>query len=333
MNLSTTQNYILRPSFFLCLSIGILVLLPIISYSSSFYYEEEDEEDCDICGCATSGGGIGFSSLQTKDFFGVRYAFQEFRSRDGIFNNSPIIREQFNTYQLWGKKQLWKNIELSVLVPFQDLNRMHTQRPDESVSGLGDINLIGWYSFNFYKKQSEDEPIFASKELSSHQLKLGLGVKLPTGKFRQEIDNGINPGFQVGSGSTDLIVSSLYAYTKERWGFSSNLSYFIKTENSDRFRFGNQLSLSSRFFLPIGNEKLAYFPFLGLTADHYNTVEEFGEKIKGTDGHLISMLLGTEISYKGYMLGANLSIPTQQNLVSGDVRAKTRFEIYVNFSF
>lgn len=328
MNLSIIRNYILGLS---------LISYNAFSVNSSVNnpceYLFDWDFDCDICGCATSGGGIGFSSLQTNDFFGVRYAFQEFRSKDGIFNNSPTIREQFNTYQLWGKKQLWKNFELSALIPFQDLKRIHTQRPEESIRGIGDISLIGWYNFSFYKKKKDDLPIYVSKTLSNHSLKLGLGLKLPTGKFRQEIDNGINPGFQVGSGSTDFIISSLYAYTKELWGFSSNLSYFIKTENADNFRFGNQLSLSSRFFVPFGDEKLAYFPFLGVTADHYNAVEEFGEKINGTEGHLISLLVGTEVAFNGYMIGANVSIPTEQNLVSGDVRARARFEVYVNFSF
>lgn len=328
MNLSIIQNYILGLSFLLSNPVLATNDKPF-NFQTSFLLWEE----CDLCGCATSGGGMGFSSLQNNNFIGIRYIHQDFKSRDGIFNNSPIINENFATTQLWAKKNITEKWSLSAVVPYSNLKRTHTQRPSERVSGLGDITLITWYHFSFFKKTEENEAVFATKTPSNHQLQVGIGVKLPTGEFRQELTNGINPGFQVGTGSTDIVLSSIYNYTKEKWGFSSNLSYFVKTENSDNYRFGNQVSLSSRAFLPFGNETLAYFPFLGITADHYNEVEEFGEKINGTDGHLINFMLGTEIAYKGFMLGGNFSVPIQQNLVSGDVTAKNRLEVYINFLF
>ena len=39
----------------------------------------------------------------SKNFIGIRYIYQRYQSRDGIFNNSPWVEENFNTLQLWGK--------------------------------------------------------------------------------------------------------------------------------------------------------------------------------------------------------------------------------------
>lgn len=324
------KNYILgiKFSFVLLLfsSFGFAKVLDTLTCMEIF-------DDCDLCGCATSSGGVGFVSLNNVDFVGVRYIYQSFESKDGIFNNSPTIDEDFNTFQIWGKKQISKQFSISAIIPYLDLSRNYQDGRNEGVSGIGDMSVIGWYHFNFLKKRKDNDKAFASPEPSNHKLQLGAGVKLPTGEFRQALTSGVNPGFQVGTGSLDAIVSSFYAYTQNRWGLSTNLSYFFKTENEDRYRFGNQVSLSSRIFTLFETKKNVIMPFLGITADHFNEIEEFGEIIDNTDGYLASGMFGTELSYAKFLIGANFSVPISQDLVGGDVVAQNRFSLYVNYKF
>ena len=254
-------------------------------------------DDCDLCGCATSAGGMGFSSLNNVDFIGVRYIYQRFESKEGIFNNSPTIDEDFHTLQIWGKKQITERFSISTIIPYLDLNRSYQSGNKQGVNGLGDITVLGWYQFKFLKKLGEDEKPYATRLPSNHKLQVGAGVKLPTGEFREALTGGVNPGFQVGTGSLDFLLTSFYSYTRERWGISTNLTYFYKTENQDNYRFGNQLSLSSRVFTLFQTPKSVIMPFAGVTADHFNEIEEFGEKINDTDGYLINGIIGSEVSF------------------------------------
>ena len=55
--------------------------------SNPFY--KYSYEDCDFCGCGSSGGGMGYGTVGNENFIGLRYIYQSYKSRDGIFNNSP----------------------------------------------------------------------------------------------------------------------------------------------------------------------------------------------------------------------------------------------------
>lgn len=326
------KNYILGIEFLV-----LMLVFPSIGFSKTTNTNWETcmeiFDDCDLCGCATSSGGMGFVSLNNVDFVGLRYIYQSFESKEGIFNNSPTIDEDFNTFQVWGKKQVSKKISVSAIIPYLDLSRSYQDSRQEGVNGLGDISIIGWYQFNFLKKLKDDDKPYASRETSNHKLQVGSGVKLPTGEFRQALTTGVNPGFQVGTGSLDFILSSFYAYTRERWGVSTNLSYFYKTENEENYRFGNQVSLSSRVFSLFETKKTVIMPFVGVTVDHFNEIEEFGEKIANTDGYLMNGMVGTEVSFSNFLIGTNFSLPIAQDLVGGDVVTQNRFSVYLNYKF
>ena len=109
--------------------------------------------DCDACGCSASGGGMGFSSMISGNFVGVRYFHQSYSSRDGIFNNSPWVDENFNTIQAWARIPVAKNLQVSALVPYHFHNRRLTAG-EQSIEGLGDITVLGLYTVYQTKNDS-----------------------------------------------------------------------------------------------------------------------------------------------------------------------------------
>ena len=74
-----------------------------------------EDDDCDACGCSANGGSMGFSSVFSNNFVGVRYFNQAYRSKDGIFNNSPWVQEHFNTIQFWARIPVTEKIQVSAL--------------------------------------------------------------------------------------------------------------------------------------------------------------------------------------------------------------------------
>ena len=288
---------------------------------------------CDLCGCSTSGGSSGFGTLGNTSFVGLRYIYQDYKSRDGIFNNSPSSQERFNTYQVWSRIPLAEKFSVNTIIPYQDLFREFEDRT-EHINGVGDITVIGWYQLNFFKKKPKDDNVDynLNKEPSGHQLNFGLGFKLPTGEFEEKLTDRINPGFQVGTGSLDAIFSMMHTYSKNRMGINTSATYYLKTENKNDYQFGNQLSLSSNAYYNVPLKKSALSPFLGISADVYNAIKQFEETLPDTSGHMLNGALGTEFMINKIIIGANYTFPIKQELFGNNVTSKNRMIFYLNYA-
>lgn len=287
---------------------------------------------CDLCSCATTSGSSAFGDLSMSNFIGFRYMYQHFESRDGIFENSPRSEEQFHTYQLWGKIPICESVYLSTVVPFQDLTRTFENR-SEHINGLGDISIMGWYQFELFKKRNNEDVDFNTiKSVPNHSLHLGLGIKLPTGKFEEALTDKVNPGFQVGTGSIDVFPTIIYAFVKNDFGIVANASYYFKSENKNDYKFGNQFSYAASVFYGLDTKLMIIKPFVGISGDAYNEIEQFGEVLKDTDGNILNGSIGSEFSRGKFLLGAKFTLPIQQNLLNETVEFQNQLSLYLNFS-
>ncbi|WP_193786901.1 hypothetical protein [Lacinutrix algicola] len=288
---------------------------------------------CDLCGCSTSSGSFGFGTLSNANFIGVRYIYQSFESKNGIFDNSPKSEETFNTYQLWAQIPITDAFYVTANLPYQDLNRSYTNST-ENISGLGDSSLIGWYKLAFYKKKKEGEAVDfnSEKQPSGHSIQFGLGVKLPTGKFEERLTDNINPGFQVGTGSVDGVFSLGYNYGGNKIGVNTLLSYYLKGENKNEYQFGNQFSYAVNMFTAFSTEKMNIMPFVGLSGDVYDSIKQYGETLQDTDGNILNASLGSELAIEKFIFGASYTLPVSQSLFGDNVESKQRFSVYVNFA-
>lgn len=286
---------------------------------------------CDLCGCSTSSGSSGFGTLDNLSFVGLRYIYQDYHSRDGIFSNSPTSKERFNTYQVWARVPLNDKFYFNAMVPYQDLYRDFEDRT-EHINGLGDITVIGWYQLKFYKKKKTDEVDYNnSKETSPHQLNFGVGLKLPTGEFENMLTDRINPGFQVGTGSLDAIFSVMHSYSKNKLGVNTTATYYMKTENKNEYQYGNQFSFSSNMYYNLPLENSAFSPFIGISGDVYNSIKQFNEVLPDTNGSIVNGAFGTEYMINKFIVGANYTFPISQDLFGGNVTSKNRVMLYLNY--
>ncbi|WP_299101433.1 hypothetical protein [uncultured Winogradskyella sp.] len=289
---------------------------------------------CDLCGCSTSSGSFGYGTLSNTNFVGLRYIYQNFESKAGIFSNSPISKETFNTVQLWAQVPINDSFYVTANVPYQDLTRKF-EGERENLNGLGDISAIGWYKIMFYKKKITDSTAIdysLTKEPSGHSIQFGIGVKLPTGTFEERLADNVNPGFQVGTGSVDGVFSVGYNYGSDRIGVNTLFSYYLKGENKNNYQFGNQFSYSTNVYTVFSGEKMNVMPFLGLSGDVYNSIKQYDETLQDTDGSILNASLGSELAIDKFIFGANYSLPVSQSLFGDNVKSKQRFSVYVNFA-
>ncbi len=288
-----------------------------------------DEEFCDTCGCGSSGGSMGYGTGLNNNFIGVRYIRQQYRSRDGIFNDSPWIQENFNTIQAWGNFPVSDRILINTIVPFQFHNRVLPDNTEENISGLGDMSVLVFYNVLKIKPDS----IVSIKV--EHYLQIGGGIKLPTGAYDQENNEGsINPSFQLGNGSLDYILGLNYGFSYRNWGVSTMLNYAIKTENKDNYHFGDQFNYGvnayKTYYL---SNTVAVTPIVGLAGEFYGENKEFNSPVANTKGDIFLGKLSLETSYNNYSLGLVSMLPISQNLNSNKVELKNRTSIYLNINF
>jgi hypothetical protein len=280
-------------------------------------------DDCDACGCSASGGGMGFSSMISQDFIGLRYFYQSYTSRDGIFANSPWIDENFNTVQIWSRIPITKKIQLTALLPYHFHDReLSTER--QNIEGLGDITVMGMYAI--FKTRSDSVTY-------RHTLQVGGGIKAPTGKYRTSSNAGsVNPSFQVGTGSWDYLLAAEYVVNRKSWGLNAMLNYIFKTENQKEYQFGNQFNYASTLFYVLEKNKLTFVPQAGFAGEVYETNFQHGQKLPDTSGDIVFGKFGLEAGRDKFSVGLNLMLPINQNLTGGNVEANYRWSVNLNYS-
>lgn len=279
-------------------------------------------DDCDACGCSASGGGMGFNSMIDQNFIGVRYMYQSYTSRDGIFNNSPWIDENFNTIQAWARIPVTKNFRISAIVPYHFHNR-ELSTGEQNIEGLGDITVLGLYTVYATQKDSAN---------FKHELNAGVGIKAPTGKYSTANNGSVNPSFQVGTGSWDYMVAAEYTITHKEFGLNAMANYTIKTENNDHYQFGNQWNYGATLFYALKGTKYTIVPQTGIAGEVYATNKQFGEDVPDTKGNVLFGRLGVEAGMGKFSVGLNGMLPLTQNLTGGRVEANYRLAVNLNYS-
>ncbi|UGU16932.1 transporter [Sinomicrobium kalidii] len=283
---------------------------------------------CDVCGCSGNGGSMGYGTGLDKNFAGLRYISQRYRSRDGIFNNSPWVDENFNTLQAWGRIPVGKRVVIHAMIPYHFHHRTFADKSEQDLNGMGDMTLLG-----FYRLIKPSDSTGSATEFR-HTLHVGGGIKLPTGKFDKANNEGsVNPSFQAGTGSWDYIIAADYGIILQNWGAGAMINYTFKTENSDHYHFGDQLNYGIHAYRPFAlSDSFALTPLVGVAGEVFGENEQYGQPVADTRGDVFFGKWGLETAYKKWSLGITGMIPITQNLNNGKVVVKNRFSVYVNFN-
>ena len=294
-----------------------------LAYYPNFkQYLYEFEDFCDACGCSASGGGMGFSSMLDQNFVGLRYFHQSYSSRDGVFNNSPWVDENFNTVQIWARVPVAKNFQVSALVPYH----FHNREPStgrQSLDGMGDITVLGLYTVY---QTHKDSTVFV------HTLQAGGGIKAPTGEYNSTNNGSINPSFQLGTGSWDYLLAAEYVIKHKQWGLNNMLNYTFKTENKEEYQFGNQFNYGSTLFYVWERSNITIVPQAGIAGEVYAANRQYGEDVPYTKGDILFGRAGIEAGMGKFSVGVNGMLPINQTLTGGRVEANYRWSVNLNYS-
>jgi len=278
---------------------------------------------CNACGCSASNQYMGLLPQTNTSFFGFQYLYRGFNAvhpDDGGTVMPGTSHEQYQTFQLWGRVNITKSLQLLAFVPYTTNTQHQIAMPANTISGMGDASVI----LN-YKIIDKDNCAW------HHKLIAGAGIKLPTGKYDPQstvADEGL-PNMQPGTHSWDVLSSINYTIRRRSIGVNIDVSYTATTPNKESYKFGNRFSNGLLGFYQFQKDKFMIIPQAGLRYDHaMKDYTNYAAGVMDDDGGGWQLYAsqGVQTYYKKIGFQLMCYEPIAQHYISGLVNTKLRVE-------
>ena len=281
---------------------------------------------CPYCGCGNSNFQIGLLPTFSKAFLSVRYTYTHFKTD----SSSQYSRDYFHTTEL-GAGYNAGQFQVMAWVPYLSIHK-RSDDGDVNTNGLGDITVLGNY------------PIFSmttngtqTKSSITHILRLGGGIKLPTGQSTVDVTN---LGFTVGdfsatpgTGSTDFIVHAIHHLIIGNNGMVTNAAYRVNTVNPQQFQYGNRIYVSTAYFHSFSAGSLIIRPSIGANLVVNEANRYRGQEVKGSNGYLATAMGGVNLQKGKVGFFLNAFLPLSQDFYHGLTQCKERESVGLTYSF
>jgi hypothetical protein len=286
---------------------------------------------CDVCGCSLGGNYFGVLPLFNKNFVGLRWSQAKFNAyMDHRSEGLPpeYSHDTYSRVELLGRFYVSPRLQVFAFIPYI-YNNMNGTEQVVSASGLGDVTFMANYAV-INTAQDKTRNVI-------HSWLVGGGLKLPTGKFSLA-DRGklVNPNFQMGTGSLDFLITSMYTVRYKKAGITTEAGYKLNTRNSNDYLFGNQFHASSQLFYWQNLGGVTLLPSAGLyyeqAAVHHDA--EIIQVNTGGSGLLLSA--GLQASLKGFTAGVDYKHPLSQKYNSddiADIQGGDRWTLSIAYNF
>lgn len=282
---------------------------------------------CEICGCGLGNYYLGMMPQFSHKFFGIRYQVRNFHT---VMASDPtqFSYDYYKTIEIWAGWNIGKKWQIIALLPY---NYIHQVMDDGIANNQGIGDIAAMVNYKVFDKTS----ITLKNKSFSQQLWLGLGIKLPTGKFNVDATDPALVALantQTGSASTDFMLNASYNVRVNKLGLNTSASYKLNTTNKDKYQFGNKITCNSTLFYAAKAGMLGIMPNIGLSYE--NTASNTLQKITvaQTGGHLLAASAGTEFSIRHFTLGANVQLPVNQNFSSGQTELRVKAMMHITYS-
>ncbi|MFZ1704759.1 MAG: hypothetical protein WAT79_10470 [Saprospiraceae bacterium] len=287
-----------------------------------------DMNACDVCGCSLSGQNIGILPRFHSQLVGLRYMQSGFQS-----THPPLLstdfgknsRESFQTLELWGRFSFRERWQLFAFIPITNIQK---SEDDQSVHnrGFGDMSLL------FMGTIINNKNIGQSSWY--HNLQVGGGIKLPTGKNDFIFNDVWIPGLQTGTASWDFFINVNYITKVNDWAVQLESSYRINQQNKNQnFIFGNRWNSSIRLMRNFIVNNSTILPVMGANVEfafkdkHQNIYNDF------SGGYSLFYQFGAEMWFDRMGVGLHGFIPTINNIASGNIVPTFKFNAHISYFF
>lgn len=294
---------------------GVLTLALLICASQLFA--------CDLCGYA-----VGLNPNFNQNQIGLRYRYRSFAGAhshlaEGHAHSADL--ENFNTFELTGRWCLTDKWRIQAFVPY-NINRSfaHDAISSEEM-GLGDITALGMYQL-WQRADTGSNKV-------GHRLFAGLGLGLPTGRFRVHSIADYSPLSMPGTGAWSGLVVANYLARYKNWGMGVDVSYRYLTKNAFEYHMAARTNANLNVFYQLRKKQFSLLPFVGGYVEQAGEDQFGGVSEVNTGGLAIFANAGTEVYLGRFSLNMQAQIPLIQNLNGSQGMNKTRYTIGLFYSF
>lgn len=298
-----------------------LITIAIITFFSSATIA------CDVCGSATGNSYMGLMPSFNRIFAGVRYQYNTLRHHLGPDGRANYLTttEEYHVTEIWGAVNIDSRLKLVAFIPFNYIERSNGQQRT-SLSGLGDVSLIGYYRVKG-----------TAKGKWQHSLWVGAGTKLSTGRYDPEdksVQQGVQNSFQLGTGNIDFSVYMMYDFQFKQAGISLNTGYRLNTYNEYDYKYGNRFMMNALIFQRFNlKEDLIITPNIGVLFETLAKDRKTRDiTVWETGGHALQGTIGLEISKGKISGGVNFQKPVNQSLGEGKLKTGEKWMAYLGLS-
>lgn len=282
---------------------------------------------CDVCGCGNGSSFFGILPQSHFKFGGIRYQSKTFESH---FSSKVLkTEENFQSIEPWLRLYPIKKTQLILMGAWQSNVQTILKSGDEKkLSGLGDVSALAHYNVinTFFD---------TTAHTLDHVWLLGGGIKLPTGKYTYSLnaDQVSNANFQLGTGSFDYLLNSIYTIRKNNIGLNLDLSYKINGTNKNNYKFANKSRAIVNGFAQIMIGDFTLLPNVGVLGEYAKNDKQNGIDNQFSGGYMTTAMLGSEMYYKRITAGFSLQKPIKQNLSNSELKLKNSFMCHVTLLF
>ncbi len=288
---------------------------------------------CDICGSGAGGSYLGILPEFRKRFIGFRYQQNGLTSHLGQNGSTTYLtaRENYRVMELWGAANMGKKFRLAAFIPVNFMERS-SQQEKSSRQGLGDVTAIGYYQLLNSKHTTREH------QLLIQSLWIGGGLKVPAGKYNPEEKNlqqSSQNSFQLGTGSIDFSIHTMYDIRLQDAGINTNMSYKVNTPNKYDYKYGNKFTLNVLGYYKFRIGKvLTIAPNSGVLFESAKKDSKTSDiYVWETGGRSLTGTVGMEVNAGKISIGSNFQTPLSQELGEGKIRAANRGMVHLSLSF
>jgi hypothetical protein len=279
-----------------------------------------------------------FPAFKSK-FMGFRWNYSQYQTH--LINDpTQFSHNYYNSYEIWGGINIGKRWQILAFLPYYSNIQFDDDAGHTTKSGLGDITILANY------KLYDSRLLKNSSGTPSQQLWIGGGAKIPTGSFNVNVNDSSTTladiNAQIGTGSVDLLFNARHSIQFKNFGMSTSASYKIGLANSQDYKYGNKLTLTSIAFYQVRSKNVTITPNAGFDYENIESNRLNKQKIYlsdglnsgtfATGGHVFSFLAGVELTIKQVTIGANIQTPLSQEFAAGQTKLDVKGMVHVTLS-
>jgi hypothetical protein len=302
-------------------SLFVLFLWLVVSSSSMA---------CSICGGASGANYNGILPQYRKNILALRHRYRSFDQYELQREGSKLKSNyQYHTVDFWGRIYLKDRVQFFFTVPYTTNTLTDDKNGASNLNGIGDMTLqVNYNVINTSLDTSRTHTV-------QHNVLLGGGVKLPTGKYQQRNKDDLMfaPNFQAGTGAYSYLASAIYTLRYRKVGFNADVNYIYNTSNELNYAFGNQWTSSLTFFAWLKKGSMTFLPNTGAFYEYLDKDVKNGFYNPLSGGYALNYNAGLDVYYKKVFAGLTFQAPIAQKIGNDDVVYQLRYMLNVGVMF